>query len=123
MFYQGLKPTLKQFAFRKYDLINDYDIFRIEVRKIEADLAIWRKEEKQNCNTVINTDKKEKSDIDEVKELLQKINQRVDKLEKEREQATNSYDYSYSAGRTFGNGYRGNGRFRSDFRGRGMNRG
>ena len=123
VFYQGLKPTIKHFAFSKCDLIEDYDRFKLEVRKIEADLAIQPKEEKQKCNAVINKDNKEKSDIAEVKEVLQKINQRVDKLEKEKEQATNSYDYSYSTCKTFGRGYRGNGRFRSDLRGRGKNRG
>ena len=73
---------MKYLAFSRCDLIEDYDRFKIEVRKIEADLAINPKEEKQKCNAMFNTDKKEKSDIAEVKELLQKINQRVDKLEK-----------------------------------------
>ena len=33
VFYQGLKPTIKHLAFSKCDLIEDYDRFKIEVRK------------------------------------------------------------------------------------------
>ena len=108
VFYQGLKPEVKHLALSKCDLIEDYDRFKIEVRKIEADLAINRKEEKQKCNAMLNTDKKEKSDIAGMKELLQKINQRVDKLEKEKDQARSSYEAGYSSFMTFGRGYQEN---------------
>ena len=117
VFYQGLRPEVKHLAFSKCDLIEDYDRFKIEVRKIEADLAINPKEEKQKCNAMLNTDKKEKSDIAEVKELLQKINQRVDKLEKEKEQARSSYDDGYSSFRTFCRSYQGNSGNQSGYRG------
>ena len=40
VFDQGLKPQIKHLAFSKCDLIEDYDKFKIEVRKIEADLAL-----------------------------------------------------------------------------------
>ncbi len=39
VFYQGLTSDIKQLAFNKCDTIADYDRFKIEVRKIEADLT------------------------------------------------------------------------------------
>lgn len=119
VFYQGLKPQIKHLAFSKCDLIEDYDKFKIEVRKIEADLGLPLKEEKQKCSAAVNIEKKEKSEIAEVKELLQKLNDRIDRLEKEKDTASfNKYqsrdpqrdDRSYM-------------RYRGNYRGRGMARG
>ena len=94
VFYQGLRPTIKHLAFSKCDLIEDYDRFKIEVRKIEADLDLPLKEEKQKCSAAVNTDKKEKSEMAEVKELLHKLNERIDKQEKEKRETANRYSAS-----------------------------
>lgn len=118
VFYQGLKPQIKHLAFSKCDLIEDYDKFKIEVRKIEADLALPLKEEKQKCSAAVNIDKKEKSEMAEVKELLQKLNERIDRLEKDKETATlNRYQSSdpQRNDRSFM-------RYRGSYRGRGVTR-
>ena len=119
VFYQGLRPTIKHLAFSKCDLIEDYDRFKIEVRKIEADLDLPLKEEKQKCSAAVNTDKKEKSEMAEVKELLHKLNERIDKLEIEKRETANRY--SASADNSTQN--RNFVRYRDGFRGRGINRG
>lgn len=119
VFYQGLKPTIKHMAFSKCDTIEDYDRFKIEVRKIEADLEIPLKEEKKKCNAMINTEKREKSEMTEVKELLHKLNDRIDRLEKCKDDATNKYP---STG-NFNMSTRGYRPYRGGYRGRGMTRG
>ena len=117
VFYQGLKPNIKQLAFSKCDLIEDYDRFKIEVRKIEADLAPPSKEEVSKCSALIDKDKKEKSELIEIKELLKKLNDRIDKLEEEK--TSNKYlNSSYS-----GQGESGYLKHRGMFRGRGRYRG
>lgn len=122
VFYHGLRPSIKHMAFSRCDAIEDYDKFKIEVRKIEADLEIPLKEEKK-CNAMINTDKKEKSEITEIKELLQKLNDRIDRLEQDKKGSINKPPTSQNYGRedTVDRGYRGG--YRGSFRGRGLNRG
>ena len=80
VFYQGLKPQIIHLTFSKCDLFEDNDKFKIEVRKIEADLALPLTEGKQKCSAAVNIYKKEKSETAEVKELLQKLNKRIDRL-------------------------------------------
>lgn len=96
--YQGLIPQIKQLAFNKCDLIDDYDIFKVEVRKIEADLTL-EKDSKKKCHAAVNVDK-EKSEMTEIKELLQKLNSRIDRLEQDKEERnTNQYDTYYRGNR------------------------
>ena len=61
VFYLGLKSNMKQLAFSKCDLIEDYDRFMIKVRKIEADLAPPSKDEVSKCSALIDKDKKKKN--------------------------------------------------------------
>ena len=55
VFYQGLKTSVKQIAYSKCDIIDSYDEFKMEVRKIEADLATPTKEEekKTQCGAAV----------------------------------------------------------------------
>ena len=76
--YQGLLSDIKHMAAYKNDVIDDYDKFKIELRKIEADLIVT---DGKQCHT-ITTDKKP-SEMAEVKDLLQKLNERIDRLEKQ----------------------------------------
>lgn len=46
--YEGLIPEIKHQASYKNDMISDYDRFKIELRKIEAELNETAKETKKN---------------------------------------------------------------------------
>ena len=76
--FHGLTTDIKHIATYKNDTIQDYDKFKIELRKIEADL---KSTEGKQCHA-ITTDKKP-SEMTEVKDLLQKLNERIDRLEKQ----------------------------------------
>lgn len=124
VFYQGLIPTIKQLAFSKCDIIKDYDRFKIEVRKIEADMVTPEKGQKQKCSAAVNipTERKEKSELSEVKELLQKLNSRIDRLEQEKEERV-SYQYDIGHGNRGGRGQRYRGYDRGRGRGEQFGRG
>ena len=89
VFYQGLRQPLKQFGNLKFETIKDYDRFKIEMRKIESEMDSSTKKDKEKekkaaakCNTVTI----KPSDMDEVKELLKQMNDKIKKLEEDREQ-------------------------------------
>ena len=116
VFYQGLKTIIKQLAYNKCDTIEDYDNFKIEVRKIEADLQV-SKEETKKCNAAVNVEK-DNSELTQVKQLLQKMNNRIEKLEREKEERTQAQplrEHFYTGNR----GYRS----RPNYRGNSMSRG
>ena len=102
--YQGLLSEIKHMASYKYDIISDYDKFKIELRKIEADM---KNSEPRHCHANVNVEKKP-SELDEVKGLLLKINERIDKLEKQQEDIKQGQE-SYR-GNLSGNRYRSNNR-------------
>ncbi len=77
--YQGLIPQIKQLAFNKC-VYHDYDRFKVEVRKIEADLTL-EKDSKKKWHAAVNVEK-EISEMTEIKELLQKLNSRIDRWSK-----------------------------------------
>ncbi|KAH3800325.1 hypothetical protein DPMN_153958 [Dreissena polymorpha] len=81
--YQGLKKEMKQRAAYKFDIISDYDKFKIELRKIEQEMKTEKPEQKK-CNAAVNIDERKQTDMEEVKSLLGKLNSRIDILEKER---------------------------------------
>lgn len=122
VFFQGLKQPIKQMSAYKFDTVDDYDRFKVEVRKIESELNLTKQEEtnKTKCSAINKTE--QKSELSEVKELLQQMNKRIEKLEQEKEERQNN-DY--------GNFYRargaaqGRGQFqrRTNYnRGRGVSR-
>ena len=79
--YHGLTSEIKHMATYKNDVIHDYDMFKIELRKIEADLTSTSQDP---CHAQVNIEKKP-SELGEVKELLQKLNDRIEKIEKQQE--------------------------------------
>ena len=87
VFYQGLRQPLKQFGNLKHETIRDYDRFKIEMRKIESELESSTKKEKEKetpakCNTVTQ----KSSDMEEVKNLLKQMNEKITALEEQRDQ-------------------------------------
>lgn len=84
LLYKGLRNNLKQMSGYKCDTISDYDNFKIELRKIETELKVPDSDMKK-CG-VINQDKS-KSELSEIKELLLKMNERIDRLENEKKQS------------------------------------
>jgi hypothetical protein len=96
--YQGLRPEIKQLAAYKCDAIDNYDEFKIELRKIEAELKSETEGTHKKCNAAINIEKKESSE-------MKKLNDRIDIIEKDRKQDTYpEYQHQYPRG------YRGQGR-------------
>lgn len=111
--YQGLRPEIRHLSAYKCDTIMDYDRFKIELRKIEAELS--SEKEKTKCNAAVNFERKETTEMTEVKELLKKLNDRIDTIENKQEHNNNSTNYRgyYRGPRhyrgTRNNSYRGRG--------------
>ena len=87
VFYQGLRQPLKQFGNLKFETIKDYDRFKIEMRKIVSELENSTKKEKDKessakCNLVTQ----KSSDMDEVKDLLKQMNEKIKTLEEKQNQ-------------------------------------
>jgi hypothetical protein len=110
--YQGLRPEIRHLSAYKCEAVMDYDRFKIELRKIEADLS--SEKEKTKCNAAVSFERKETSELTEVKELLKKMNDRIDNIEQKQDNgSTQNYRGFYRGPRH----YRGN-RYNS-YRGRG----
>ena len=87
VFYQGLKQPLKRFGNLKFETIKNYDRFKIEMRKIESELESSTKKEKDKesaakCNTVTQ----KSLDMEEVKDLLKQMSEKIKSLEEQRDQ-------------------------------------
>jgi multidrug resistance efflux pump len=67
-------------------MVTDNDKFKIELRKIEAELKDIEKEVRK-CNAALNLEKKEITEMSEVKDLLKKLNERINNLEKKQAEA------------------------------------
>ena len=120
--HSGLRKELKHMSVYQCDKIAEYDEFKKELRKIESDTKDEvSSEEKKGCKATVNIDKKESSELSEVKRLLKGLNDRIDGIEKEKEQ-TSQYQFNrrpwYSD-----RGYSRGGYSRGTFRGRGQGRG
>lgn len=108
VFYQGLRQPLKQFGNLKFETIRDYDRFKIEMRKIESELESSTKKEKESaakCSTITQ----KSSDMEEVKNLLKQMNEKINALE---EQQRDQQQNTAQRGRGF---YRGPRHFRGTF--------
>lgn len=80
--YQGLRKDIKQMAIYQSHTVTDYDLFKIELRKIEAEVNIDK--DRKPCKPAVSkesTDQTEKTELSEVKSLLMQLNQRIQKLE------------------------------------------
>ena len=80
VFYQGIKQPLKQCGNLKYETIKDYDRFKIEMRKIESELQSSSKKETENATKCQAVNQKP-SEMEEVKDLLKKMNEKISALE------------------------------------------
>ena len=80
MFYQGLKPALKDICGYKFEQISDFDKLRVEIRKIEQDHLKPEEKVTQCISSVQQTD--EKSDIKEMKSMKKSLTNTVEQLEK-----------------------------------------
>ncbi|KAH3699903.1 hypothetical protein DPMN_074865 [Dreissena polymorpha] len=78
--FQGLKLDLKHIAQYKYDTIDDYDRFKIELRRLEKDLQMTDK--KRTCNVAQKPEKEEKSEINELKAMVHELNRKIEDLQK-----------------------------------------
>ena len=85
VFYQGIKQPLKQCGNLKYETIADYDRFKIEMRKIENDLQATSKKENES-STKCQAVNQKPSEMQEVKDLLKKMNEKINALEEQRDQ-------------------------------------
>lgn len=115
--YQGLRTNLKQASNYKYETVKDYDKFKIELRKIESNI-IEEKEKDNKAKCSAATKIEQKSELGEVKELLQKMNARIEKLEKEKEQNTERQQQQQ-----YGSSYQQQQHYDSSYQQRGLNRG
>lgn len=128
VFYQGLRQPLKQFGNLKYETVRDYDKFKIEMRKIESEMATTTPTSKESnskekdtsakCNTMTQN---QSAELQEMKKLLKEMNERIKSLEEQKD----SEQFSNQRGRGI---YRGPRHFRgsynrgNNFRGRGQYR-
>ena len=103
----------------QFDKIQDYDEFKREIRKINSSMEESSStEHKKACKAAVTVDSHTK-DITEIKDLLMKLNERMDKFEKVKEtRNTQQSQGFYNNSRTRGRGYRDRNRGRG-FRGRG----
>lgn len=79
--YEGLQPNLQQMASYKFDVVSDYDRFKVELRKMEASLQQRQNPSTTSAKCQVATQDSQKTDMMEVKNLLKKLNDRIDKLE------------------------------------------
>ena len=105
IFYSGLRQPIKQMAAVKYEIVSDYDAFKVEVRKFESELEA--QQQPTHAHGMMPTDR-QKSEMGEVKDLLLKMNERIEALERERDRQP------YAASRNFTNP---RGAHRGSFRG------
>ncbi|KAH3768804.1 hypothetical protein DPMN_170020 [Dreissena polymorpha] len=69
----------------KFETTSDNNKFKGEIRKLESELQSKKPKSKQ-CQAATAHVKPEKSELGEIKTLLEKMNSRIEVLEKEREQ-------------------------------------
>ncbi|KAH3848385.1 hypothetical protein DPMN_090746 [Dreissena polymorpha] len=106
--YRGLTKELKHIAQYKYETIHDYDRFKIELRKFEADL---KKPDTKNCHFAqMATDK---DALTQLKDTVKQLQDTIERMQKEKSTGAPQQQYYYTQ-----QGYKG-GRFRGMNRGRG----
>lgn len=115
--HNGLTKELKHMTVYQRDKIKDFSEFKRELRKVESDLkdSGSPKEGKEKaCKAAVRV---ENSELSEVKQLLQKLNDRIDTLEKQKEEGARVPRYwmrgqGYQRGRGRGYGSYGRGMLR-----------
>ena len=83
MFWQGLKPSLKDISGYKYEQVTDFNKLRVELRKLEQEhnYPTSGHEIKTSINPIIEN-KQEKSEMKEIKSMLLSLDSTVKELEK-----------------------------------------
>ena len=99
--YQGLRKDLKHLATYKCDTISDYNRFKVELRKLEADMKIEHDIEKRKpCRPVVSEpvvkDRPEKGNNTEVMDILKKITERMDQIEKTQKSLLGNEPHQYT---------------------------
>ena len=85
VFHEGLHVDLKLASMYKFEKVSDYNDFKTEVRKLEADLSTVAAK-KTTCAAAANTQPTEGSEMNEVKTLLHQLQAKIDKIEKQQEE-------------------------------------
>jgi hypothetical protein len=120
--YQGLNTELRHIALYKSETITDYDLFKMELRKLEADLKTPESETKaKTCHAAQYRDKKEeKSDMEQLKDIVMQLHNKIDQLQKEKDTEKQQQQQQQQQGTYYGGrrGFRGRGRFRGNRGGR-----
>lgn len=116
MFYQGLKPSLKDICTYKFEQIKDFDKLRVAIRKIEQD-HLNPEALKSHCHSSVEQSKQskneDKSEMKEMKSMIQSLTNTVQQLE-------NKFNASQSFQGHSNQGFtqqRGRGKHKPNFRG------
>jgi hypothetical protein len=92
--YSGMRQPLKQLCNYMYNTIDNYEDFKVECRKVEAEML--KDNDKKNkkddkpqsqAMTKQQLDSAESNQFSDMKNLLQEMNERIKKLEMEKEQS------------------------------------
>ncbi|KAL5021393.1 hypothetical protein ScPMuIL_000548, partial [Solemya velum] len=81
IFWNGLRPSLKDISGHKYDTINDFDELRVAIKRIEA---YKNDSDIQHVHAMTGTTKESSSELNQLKGMIQQLTNRFDKLETER---------------------------------------
>ena len=79
MFWQGLKPALKDISGYKFEKITDFNKLRVEIRKLEQD-HLSSESNVPHCSVSVDQ-KTENKDIKEMKPMIQSLTNTVPQLE------------------------------------------
>ena len=114
--YHGLKLDLKLVSQYKMDTVMDYDRFKIELRKLEAELKM--PEGKKPCYAAQKVE--EKKDYSYLESIVKELKEKIDRLENNNSNInmdTHSYGFNNRGyRRPYGNrGNQGSGRGREDY--------
>jgi hypothetical protein len=85
VFYEGLDTYLKVTSVYKYEAIENYNLFKTEIRKLETILSKTKTENSQGkghkpCQQVTKPDN---SELGEIKSMFKRLNDRMDRMEKQ----------------------------------------
>jgi hypothetical protein len=110
--WNGLRKDLKDASGHKYDSIKDFDSLRVAIRQIEMkhtlEQQLYEKEKNSKPNPAkaaqVTPTTTEKSDIEELKGIVQQLVSTVDSYDRERQHTSVSYREPH---RGYQQGYRG----------------
>ena len=110
MFWQGLKPALKDISGYKFEKITDFDKLRVEIWKLEQD-HLSSEPNVPHCSVSVDQ-KTENKDITEMKSMIQSLTNTVQQLEEK----VNSSQIVKPKEYNKGNSSRGKGKRQYDYR-------